>query len=200
MATYFDNIDFSKLSIGPIETGNNGGKYMKVSYNGDQLKNVQLGVSVHDTLRCPFGSEPVSQDQPNKLCIKVEVSDKLKKFVESIDALVKNAVKDDSLTHGSTLREGSMTTLKLKIMQDTQIFVTTLKDNKITPPKPATVSDITPNSQVLPIMKIQGGVYFIENRYGTSMVATQILVVNGVETQQPSISFSLGNDVMISED
>ena len=200
MATHFEKIDVSKLTIGTIETGNNGGKYMKVSYDGDQLKNVQLGESVHDTLRCPFGSEPVSQDQPNKLCIKVEVSDKLKKFVESIDTLVKNAVKDDSLTHGSTLREGSMsTTLKLKIMQDTQIFVTTLKDNKITPPKPATVSDITPNSQVLPIMKIQGGVYFIENRYGTSMVATQILVVNGGEAQ-PSISFSLGNDVMISED
>tara|TARA_B100000482_G_scaffold190996_1_gene175207 strand:+ start:1769 stop:2368 length:600 start_codon:yes stop_codon:yes gene_type:complete len=196
MATLFTNIDVNKLLIGAVETGNNGGKYMRISYNGDQLKNIQLGESVNHTLRCPFGSEPVSQDQPTKLCIKVEASDKLKSFIESIDTSVKAAVKDDALTHRSTLREGSFTTLKLKIMQDTQIFVTTLKDNKITPPKPGTADDIKPNSQVLPIMKIQGGVYFIENNYGTSMVASQILVVDG-EQQQQNLSFDFGNDIEI---
>jgi len=200
MATHFTNIDLTKLNIGQIETGNNGGKYMRVSYNGDQLKNVQLGESVHDTLRCPFGSEPVSQDQPNKFCIKLEVSNHLKTFIETIDSTVKQAVNDNSLTHRSTLRDGTMsTTLKLKIMQDTQIFTTTLKDNKITAPKQASISDITPNSQILAIMKIQGGVYFIENNYGTSMVATQILVVNNADQGQ-TMSFALGNDITISED
>ena len=200
MATHFTNIDVANLVIGQVETGNNGGKYMRVSYNGDQVKNIQLGESIHDTLRCPFGAEPVSQDQPNKFCIKVEVPVNLKTFIEAIDSSVKSAVNNDSLTHRSTLRENTTSsTLKLKIMPDTQIFMTTLKDNKITPPKQATIGDIVPNSQVLPIMKIQGGVYFIENNYGTSMVATQILVVNGAEHEQ-NISFVLGNDITISED
>jgi len=193
MATNFANIDLQKLEIGPIETGNNGGKYKRVSYNGDQLKNVQLGASVHSTLRCPYGVEAVSQDQPNKLCIKVDAPDDVKTFVEAIDNLVKNSVNDSSLVHRSTLRLGAVgTTLKLKLQPDTQVFTATLKDNKLTTPKTGTFDDIKPNSQILPIIKIQGGVYFIEENYGTSLVATQLLIVNR-ETEP--ISFDLGCDI-----
>ena len=196
MATHYSNIDVNKLIFGDIETGRNGGKYMPLSYEGNQFKNVQLGESVYDTLRCPFGYEAVSQERPNQYCIKVEVSDKLKSFIESIDASVKKAVNNDSLFHRSTLREGNMsTTLKIKLMPDTEIFIATLENNKISPKK-SSITEITPNSQIIPIIKIQGGVYFIEENYGTSIVATQILIVQGIKNEA-EFSFSLGNDITV---
>lgn len=199
MALNFESVDLSKIAIGPIETGNNGGKYMRFAFNGEQFKNIQLGASVQDTMRCKFGAEPVAVDQPTKLCIKMDVTEKVKAFIVSIDDKVKAAVNDESMNHRSTLREGTQnTTLKLKILPETQVFTTTLKDNKMTQPKSASTSDITPNCQVLPIIKIQGGVYFIEGSYGTSMVATQVLVVNGEKTEE--VPFALGNDVMICDE
>ena len=70
MAVYFKNINVDEIVIGDEESGNNGGKYRKVSYKGGQLKGLQLGGGINDLLRCPYGIEPVAQNQPDKFCIK----------------------------------------------------------------------------------------------------------------------------------
>ena len=80
MARYFGEIDTDKIIIGDEEIGNNGGKYRKISYDGQQMKDIQLGASVNDLLRCPFGIEPVSQNAPDKFCFKVEANDNLTKY------------------------------------------------------------------------------------------------------------------------
>lgn len=192
MATHFSNINLSELVIGPIETGNNGGKYKTVSYKNAQVKDVQLGESVYDTLRCPFGVEAVAPDQPNKLCIKLDAPEPLAQFIRGIDDAVIKSVNDSSLVHRSTLKTGTMnSTLKLKLPPDTQIFVTTLSNGKMTNPINGSKEDIIPGCRVLPIIKIQGGVYFVESNYGTSMVATQILIVKG-GVPEP-VAFNFGN-------
>lgn len=200
MATYFGNINTSQIVIGPEETGNNGGKYRKVSYNNNQVKDVQLGASVHDLVRCPFGIEPVAQNQPDKFCIKIDANEKLSKFIQEIDEKVISAVNDASLTHRSTLRIGTISNnLKIKVQPDTTVLLTTLKSqNVLTQPTQGTMKDITPNSMILPIVKIQGGVYYIEENYGTSIVATQILVVEGDFTSN-TVSFCLGDNISMEE-
>ena len=40
-----------------------------------------------------------------------------------------------------------------------------------------TVDDIKPGSSVLPIVRVQGGVYFINRTYGCSLVADAVLVI-----------------------
>lgn len=195
MAIYFGDIDASKIEIGATEAGNNGNKYKKVSYNNAQVKDVQLGENIHDLLRCPYGHESASMDTPNKFCIKLEVPVKLATFIKSIDETVKTSVNDSSLIHRSTLKSGlTDEIMKIKLQPDTQYFVTTKKDgNKFTPPEPAKMEDIVPGSMVLPIIKIQGGVYFINENYGTSICATKVLVVKGASDSGSVAAFSLGD-------
>lgn len=192
MAICFSNVDVTNLVIGPNEKGNNGGQYRKVSYNGGQVKNIQLGESIHDTLRCAYGVEQVAQDQPNKFCIKVDAPEKLSVFIKQVDDMVVKSVNDSALNHRSNIRSGTMNdTLRIKLQPDTQILVTTLKEgNKISAPMQGTNDDIKPGSMVLPIVKFQGGVYFVEGNYGISIVATQILVVNGMNN---NVAFNLGD-------
>ena len=200
MATYFKNIDMNQILIGDEEQGNNGGKYRKVSYKGGQLKGIQLGSGVNDLIRCPFGIEPVAQNQPDKFCIKLEANEHLSTFIQTLDQKVIDCVNDSKLTHRSTLKLGTISNnLKIKIQPDTQILITTMKSPSVlTPPAKGSMKDITPNSMVLPIIKIQGGVYFIEDNYGTSMVATQVLIVNGSPSSE-TIEFCLGDGVKMEE-
>jgi len=202
MAMYFGEIDLNKLQIGPDEHGQNGGRYRKISYNNGQLKDIQLGENVHDLLRCPFGVEAVSPDQQNKLCMKLNITPKLCDFMTALDNTVIQAVGDttggSTLVHRSTIRVHNMPTMKIKLLPETQVFVTTIKtDKQITTPVEGGYDDIKPGSMLLPIVKIKGGVYFVENNYGTSIVATQILVVKG-GPDNGSAAFNLG-DVMLVE-
>ena len=196
MARYFGEIDTDKIIIGDEEIGNNGGKYRKISYDGQQMKDIQLGASVNDLLRCPFGIEPVSQNAPDKFCFKVEANDNLTKFIQELDAKVIQSVNDETLTHRSTLRIGTMSNnIRIKILPDTQFLMTFKKsDTVMTQPTIASKEDITANSMVLPIIKIQNGVYYIEENYGTSIVATQVLIVNGHNTNE-HVNFLFGTDI-----
>ncbi len=199
MATVFTKIEMNKIDVGPEETGNNGGKYRKLSYNNGQFKDIQLGESIQDTIRCPFGVESASQSDPTKLHIKLDISPKLASFITAFDDVVKKSVNDTSMTHTSALKtNGQYNTLKVKVVPETNILVTTLKDgNKITTPVPGKIHDIRLGSMILPIVKVQGGVYYINTEdkgtlYGTSFVVTQILVVHNPQKTE----FALGDVVM----
>jgi hypothetical protein len=151
MATYFANIDLSKIVIGATETGNNGNEYKQIAYNGQQLKNVQLGNGVLDLIRCPFGVEAVSAKQTDKFCVKIDASPTLASFFNEIDQRVIASVDDPTMTHRSPLKtNGNYATLKIKIQSDTQISTTEFVDdkkNKISAFKTGTNDDST-NHQV----------------------------------------------------
>ena len=199
--TYFGDIDLSKIEIGPLECTHNGGKFQKISYpniNGQsgQFKDIQLGKDVHDIVRCPFGIESVSQEQTNKLCIKINVDTKLYNFIKSLDKKVIDAVDNSSFTHRSTLKESQINTMKIKIMPDTQIFLTSFKENNVlSRPVVGNLDDIKPGCKLLPIVKIKGGIYFVDSYYGTSIVASQILIIGG---SNPEVQFSFGDVVFDS--
>ena len=59
----------------------------------------------------------------------------------------------------------------------TKVELASWQDGKLTPPTPVTIADITRDCLVLPLIRIQGGVYFINRMYGTSLVAAHILVI-----------------------
>jgi hypothetical protein len=204
MATYFANIDLSKIVIGATETGNNGNEYKQIAYNGQQLKNVQLGNGVLDLIRCPFGVEAVSAKQTDKFCVKIDASPTLASFFNEIDQRVIASVDDPTMTHRSPLKtNGNYATLKIKIQSDTQISTTEFVDdkkNKISAFKTGTKDDIVAGSMILPIIKFQGGVYFLKDEsdtfFGTSIVATQILVVKNAATPAATVGFDLGDVTM----
>lgn len=200
MARYFGEIDTSKIFIGDVEFGNNGGRYKRISYDGQQIKDIQLGASVNDLLRCPFGIEPVAANAPDKFCFKVDANENLTKFIQDLDAQVIQSVNDETLTHRSTLRVGTLNNnLRIKILPDTQFLTTTKKsENVFTQPATGFKEDITPNSMLLPIIKIQNGVYYIEENYGTSIVATQVLIVKGHNTNE-HVPFLFGNNITMEE-
>ena len=195
MATYFGNIDLSHAIIGDIEVGNNGNKYRKISYEGRQLKDIQLCKSVHDPLKCAYGKEAVAVNEPSKLCIKLETSEELSAFINTLDELVRVKVNDSTLTQRSALKKGTITdTVKIRILPETVIMVATLKDNgNITQPRQGEIEDLTPNSSIIPIIKITGGVYYIESNYGVSIAASQLLVIQG--NKNLPIAFNLGVDM-----
>ena len=75
------------------------------------------------------------------------------------------------------------------------------KDGKLTTPTAGTIEDITPNSMVLPIVRVQGGVYFMSAIYGTSLVADSVLVLKDAEAAHGAIAeFDLGDDVEMVEE
>ena len=66
-----------------------------------------------------------------------------------------------------------------------------------------TVEDIEPGVFLLPVIRIQGGVYFINRTYGTSLVASAILVVKNldcVETNKEPLEFNLGDVEMVDDE
>ncbi len=210
MATHFAQIDLSNLVIGPTETGQNGNKYKQISYKGQQFKNIQLGASIFDLIRCPFGAEQVSQKQPDKFCVKIDANTQLSTFIQTMDDMVIKSVTEEpngdrsSYLHRSALKiTGEYGTLKIKIQPDTKILVTEfVNDKKIQTPVCGSKEDIVAGCMILPIIKIQGGVYFLDQSddgqtyYGTSIVATDILVVK--KAAAPPVGFDLG-DVTVED-
>ena len=74
------------------------------------------------------------------------------------------------------------------------------KDGKLTTPTRGTIEDITANSMVLPIVRVQGGVYFMSTVYGTSLVADSVLVLKDAKASHgASAEFDLGDDVEMVE-
>lgn len=201
MAVYFGKINVDDIVFGPTERGTNGNKYKRMSYNNAQLKDIQLGEDINDLLTCPYGVEPVSAQVKDKFCIKLVANEKLAKFVMSIDEKVIEEVDSADLVHRSVFRSAMIDTVKIKLAPDVDILVTQLKGtNKITPPVAGTLTDVTSNCTLLPIVKFQGGVYFIEDSYGTSIVASKILVVKNAKSAASAFDLGAGVSMEVDED
>ena len=210
-----ENFDFDKLTFAPQTTQNShGGRRADIWYGTpDTQVKFQLGRDPHDTLRTPFGAEPAVRDDPTSgMVMKVEVEGDKLAFMQRFEKATSDAAHEHSQayfnrptppsTFNTCIREQNgdrPNVLKLKIAtghRATIIKVGTLKDGKIEMVD-GSVDDITPGSMVLPIIRVQGGMYFIQRTYGTSLVVDQLLVVKEGQSTTGPLNFILGDVEMV---
>ena len=196
--------DFNALTFSSeLKTGkSNGNKYVQVGYGLDkeQVK-VQLGKTVNDAFRTPWGKDAVSQNEPDKLQIKIDMTPELRAFIEAFETATITAAQANSVAwmkvkhadyatikanHSSNIKSSSnedhADKLQLKLRTDgsnkeTKVEVASLKNGKLTKPKPGTVADIKPGDRVLPIVRVQGGVWFMNKQFGTKLEIEEVLVL-----------------------
>ena len=198
-----------------------GGKYATVGY-GDPKNQVefQLGNSPKDALRCPWGVEPVSETEPDKLQIKLDLTEDAKALVERLEAATLRAAATHSVAWfkkslnvealrrdlNSSIKPSAKDeyadALKVKVVKDglkpTKVSVATWKDGKLTKPIAGTLGDVVPGCMVLPILKIKGGVYFVQKSFGTSLAASELLVVKDEGASSGTSGFDFG-DVQMTD-
>ena len=219
-------IDVAEIKFGAEAiVGKDGRKNVRVSLDGKQVE-FQLGSSVHDALRCPFGVGFVSKEQgETRKQIRIEVDGAVQAWLVQFEAAVARAAEDNCVgwfkktvapehlaeMHNSSIRPSSgdyPDLLKLRIVQDpdkrpTEVYVASLGcDGVLEQPSKGTIDDITAGSYLLPIVRVQGGVYFVNrNSFGTSLVASKVLVVRRAEEvpmESEEGGFTLG-DVVVRE-
>ena len=216
--------DFNALSYSPeLKPTRAGGKCVQVGYGAgmEQVK-FQLGDSVHEALLCKWGADKCDPNNPDgELQIKLELTDKSKAFVEKLEAATTAAAEANSMAWFKKKKPTSVLTsaikpdkddkypdmvmLKLDTKSDnparrTSIRVAMWKDGKLTTPVAGTIEDITPKSMVLPIVRVQGGVWFMGPGYGTKLVAESVLVLkDAAASHGASTEFDLGDDVEMVE-
>ena len=220
MVLTYTDFDIGQLTFAPkVATSRAGGKYVSVAYHLQQVE-FQLGTSPRDTMRTPFGAELAARDDPTSaMVVKIELDGSKQRFIERIEAATTTAAQlnsqewfgrsNPSAVHNSLLKEQNgdrPPVLKLKIAtgpRATVISVASLTNGKLSRPVLGTVEDIKPGVFLLPVIRIQGGVYFINRTYGTSLVATAILVVKNldcVETNKEPLEFNLGDVEMVDDE
>ena len=212
-ATFIGDISISDITFGEkVEQNQNGSNLLKLNFRGEQFKNIQLGKDVMSTLRCAWGVEktPLENSNQFRYQMKLDCNPETSSFFEQLDAKVKAEVEKHQKSGGitgtyslnSVLRPSTNpsypASIKLKVYADTEVYTCSLKDSKMTSPSLGTIEDIKPNTLVLPIVKINGGVYFINESFGTSIAASKILVVNTPRNIE-SVPFNFG-DVAMEED
>ena len=189
-----ETFDFTSLTFdaAPKPT-RSGGKMVWVSYASNQVQ-FQLGRSPKDTLRCPYGFE-ASREEPDRFHIKLELTPETKAFLVELERNTIAAAEENAMswfkksppnaTHNSCIKQQSVgrpDVVKLRVITEvknaTVVRLASWKNGKLTKPIQGKHEDIKPDSYVLPIVKIQGGVYFVSKTYGTSLVASAVLVVN----------------------
>lgn len=214
------NFDFEQLSYSPaLKATRAGGKCAQVGYGEAKAQvKFQLGDSVHEALLCKWGADPCDRNNPDAgLQIKLELTDKSKAFLEKFEGATTAAAEANSMAWFKKKKPTAMLSSAIKPDKEekypdmvklrldttnpnpnlrTTVKVAVWKDGKLTTPTVGTIEDITPNSMVLPIVRVQGGVYFMSAIYGTSLVADSVLVLKDAEVSHGGITeFDLGDDV-----
>lgn len=206
--------DFDKLTFADkLGTTKRGGKYAEVAYEGRQLF-FQLGDSPRDALRCPFGLDTPSADETDKRVVKLELAPGPHAFLNKFDeALVAAAERNSmewfkkstpSADHVSSIKThngGLPDVVKLKVQMDgeraTKVFVSSWRNDKITKPVKGSLADLEKSKDhdlmLLPIVRVQGGVYFMNRTYGTSLYADQLLVIKRPVEGHHDKTFEMGD-------
>ena len=222
--------DFEQLSYSSeLKTTRAGGKCAQVGYGAGKAQvKFQLGDSMREPLLCKWGAdyasrEEATKDKPKRV-IKLTLTDKAKNFLERFEATTLAAAEANSMAwfkkkkptamYQSKIKPDSehgtdFVLLKLDDYSDEaekHTFVETImwKNGKRTEAVPGTIEDITPGSMVLATVRVQGGVYFQNTGYGTSLVAETVLVIKGAEVPSQASSYDrakidYGSDVEMAE-
>ena len=213
--------DFNALSYSAeLKTTKAGGKCVQVGYGaGKEQVKFQLGDSIHEALQCKYGADKCDPNDPDAgLQIKLVLTDKSKAFLEKFEAATATAAEAHSMTWfkkktptavltSAIKPDGELEVVKLKLdtksdnpARRTSVKVAMWKDGKLTTPTPGTIEDITPGSMVLPIVRVQGGVWFMGAGYGTKLVTESVLVLkDAAASHGANAEFDLGDDVEMIE-
>eukprot|EP00310_Coccolithus_braarudii_P019413 CAMPEP_0183351028 /NCGR_PEP_ID=MMETSP0164_2-20130417/23220_1 /TAXON_ID=221442 /ORGANISM="Coccolithus pelagicus ssp braarudi, Strain PLY182g" /LENGTH=242 /DNA_ID=CAMNT_0025523113 /DNA_START=18 /DNA_END=746 /DNA_ORIENTATION=+ len=191
----------------PKPNKNGSGKTVMVSRDEASGARVefQLGKRRADALRCPWGLEKVKADAPEdepRKQLKVEVSGATKAAIEALEEatvkagvaysqawfkekkpLPESAVLDrfqSKLKPPSSEGHDDTLTLKVDVEGPKRALVKACHDNgdgTFSKPVPGTYDDLVGECKVVPIVKTANGVYFMNKNFGTSLVASELVVV-----------------------
>jgi hypothetical protein len=197
-------------------------KSVAVTYDSSWYVGFQLG-AIRTPLRCPFGIDSYENQQGVvEKSIKLELTDETLAFVKevegaTIDAAVANSVEwfgkaypkeqlEENFNSCIKAQDGGRPDcIKLKVKESgsgkTDVVRVVWKGEKVTAPVAVTPEDVTDRSMIVPVVRIQGGVYFVGNggkTFGTSMVADGLMVVEGAPddpttTAGSSVTYDLGD-------
>ena len=223
MAPTIATFDFNELSFGAttIQT-RSGGRCVQVGYGPtrDQVF-FQLGRSPRETLSCAWGAELANKDDPTSgMVVKCELDSEAHDFLERFDRAMVAAATEHSQgwfnrptpthTHNSFIKPQAGTrpdgtprpdVVKLKLKEEgsraTEVFVATWRGEKLSTAVRGSLSDITKGARVLPLVRVQSGVYFVSRTYGCSLEAAKVLVVlNETASCNCAHDFDYGDVVM----
>ena len=217
MAPTHETFDFEQLSFaGELKKTKAGGSCASVGYGAAKEQvHFQLGLSPKDALRAPFGLD-ASQQDPEKKYLKLELAPESSAFLAQLEAALVAAASAHSEAwfkkrHEPVVLRSMLTSsvkpqtddrpdcVKLKVdlegKRATTILVGTWKGGKLTTPRPGTVHDLAPGAHVLPIVKVQGGVWFMNGgkSFGMSLAAAALLVVREGERASDPLDFAMGD-------
>ena len=211
--------DPRSLSFAPsTKKLNNGGTMVDVQYSGKPLE-FQLG-QVKDQLRIPFGVDSGTvYDTPDRKVVKVEVNGESCALVKGLEAaLLDAAVAHAKAWFGAELSrsqiEGRLCSsikeqqgdrpplLKVTLRTDlgrraSHIEFSTLKGDKMTPPKPGVADDIRANASCVCVVRDAAGVWFRDDgdrsQFGISLVASRIVCFSTQQSEaaKPAIDFDV---------
>ena len=224
------NFDFNKLTFTEAKPNKRGGNYATVAYGDETSRvEFQLGAFPNDLLQSPWGVDSANpQDPASGLQIKVNTSPKAKTFLKALEeatlkaaehhstswfkkklakeriaALYNPIVKEDeSGDHPDRVALKVFEKGSQNISKDlwTTVTVVKKKRGRYTTPFEGTLADVTPNAWVLPVVKVKSGVYFMNGKFGTSLVATEILVVKEEGETSGGSRVDTGDVVFADED
>ena len=203
MVATHETFDFDQLSFAAQTKPNRaGGKYATVGYGpAKEQVHFQLGASPKDALRCAFGLDE-SDKEPGKKYVKLELTEDTHEFIEKLESTLVQSAEANSVawfkkTHSSAVLESRLTSnikpqkddrpdcVKLKVEEHgktpTVVLVSTWKGHKLVPKEPVqgTLDDLTQGAMIVPIVKVQGGVWFMNEgkSFGMSLGASVLWVI-----------------------
>ena len=218
MVVTYEKFDFGSLQI-ETDTKQNkaGGKFASIGY-GDAKQQVkfQLG-GAKDALKCEFGIDKDSKF--GKTTLKLEVAEPQKHFVEKLETCVldtalksnwfkkassKDVLKERMYCNVKKSDDGDCIRLKIEESgpKKTSVMVAEWRDAKLTKPIDGTLEDVVAGAMVLPIVRIQGGVWFSPDgkSFGISLGADSLLVIKGAEGAASSRKRKFELDVELTDD
>jgi len=226
------NFDARKLTFTEAKPNKKGGNYATMAYeNEDGRVTFQLGAMPNELLHTPFGVDDSNpQDPTSGKQVKLNLSPPAKTFLKRLEQATLDAAEQHSVSwFKKKLTKDKIASLYNPIVKEdesgeypdrivlkvfdkgtqnisselwTKVFVIKKKGDGYTREVEGTLADVTPNSWLIPVVKVKSGVYFMNGKFGTSLVATALVVI--MEEGETSSSGGSGVDyenvVLVDED
>ena len=211
------NFDVNKLIFTEAKPNKNGGKYATIGY-GDEKNQVQfqLGAFPDELLYCKWGVDHANpNDDGSDLQVKLDLTGNTKAFLQKVEQATLAAAEEHSISwFKKKLSKDKIASMYKPLVREddagqipdrvwikaasyghssfqAKVTVIKKKGDKYAKPVPGTFADVK-ESWVVPVIKIRGGVYFMNGgNFGTSLVATEIVVIKeeGAVSSASNVNF-----------